>query len=117
MSSILKDIKNLEDLRRRKAELRQEVDLSRRAMDYSLDHLINRGAVRKALFTAGITAAATFGLRFFTRQMGRHAAADKQAYADTTGADQSPWAPYLPLLRTAVDYLLDFLEERLRRGK
>jgi hypothetical protein len=110
MATITKEIKTLEDLRRRKQRLREEIDLSRQIIKKNLDSVVSQRSIKRALLTMTFTGVATY---LFKRMRKEPKEEQAQTFAQAFSANgQHSWAGWLPAIRQVVDFAFEFLERR-----
>lgn len=106
--AISKEIRNLEDLKARKAQLREEVRLSRERLEENLEGILHKKSLRKVVAGAAMSWLTAYTVRLFRR--GR---AEAQAFG--ASSNEAKIAGYMPIIRKVLNYVLDYLEYRYTR--
>lgn len=111
--ALSKDIRNLEDLRMRKAQLKEEISLSRQEVNDQIDSVVNPGMIRKVIVTAAVTAVATFALRQYLLRRRQRSGQEPEEAAP--GGSPSLLVQLMPLFQTILGFVLGLLRERLEQ--
>lgn len=106
--AITKEIRNLEDLKARKAQVREEVRLAREALDQNLEGILRKKSLRKVVMGTAMSWLTAYSVRLF-----RSSRAEAQAFG--ASAQEARLAGYMPIIRKVLNYVLDYFEYRYSR--
>jgi len=108
--ALARDIQSLEDLRARKQQLQEELQISRQALEENLDDILTKRSFRQLVVGTAMSWLTAYSSRLF-----RKSRSEAQAFGASN--QQASIAGYLPLIRRVLNYLLDYAERRFTRPR